>query len=581
MTNTRYVRSLIATAGVVSLVAVGQHVSAQELIRGLKSKIPVKPHFEEPRFKEEQPDPLQQRQVLPDLPDQESSDTIAQSRPFKVNKIKIVGSTIFSKVELATIAASYEGRLVTIEELQGLRQLLSVKYFQLGYVNSGVVIPDQNIENGVVEFRVIEGRMNNIQLSGNDDIDSDYILDRIARGIDTPLNVNDLQKVLRRLQNDRLIKKINAQLKPLPDLGEAVLDVSVAEASSRIFSLVLDNYRAPSVGAEEVTISYSDFNLSGGGDVLGVSLSGSEGLTSGSLDYAYPLSVDGSEVGISFNYNDSSVIEDPFDQLDIESESYDYGIRYSHPIYRESGTVFDFTVGFNHKDSSSFLLGEPFSFSSGAIEGESRSSHINIGGSLVYRAAAQVYSLSLTLKQGIDVLDSNVADDNKTPDSEFSAIVGQGQYASRLDFWPGSQFITRSAFQLSFDPLLSIDKFSLGGHSTVRGYRENQLVRDNGVSASLEFRLPLFIDDAGRSFTNLQLVPFFDWGQAWDEDGLNQTDEKLDIMSIGLGFAWQPLNGIRLDAYWGEALENEVKSDEGDDLQDDGLHVSLAYDVAF
>jgi hemolysin activation/secretion protein len=115
----------------------------------------------------------------------------------------------------------------------------------------------------------------------------------------------------------------------------------------------------------------------------------------------------------------------------------------------------------------------------------------------------------------------------------------------------------------------------------VRGYRENQLVRDNAVTASLELRLPVFVDDKGNDTANFQVIPFVDWGQAWDKEATNQTDEKLDIASVGLGFAWQPVKGVNLNVFWGEALEDDVKNENGDDLQDDGLHFSLGYGLTF
>jgi hemolysin activation/secretion protein len=37
----------------------------------------------------------------------------------------------------------------------------------------------------------------------------------------------------------------------------------------------------------------------------------------------------------------------------------------------------------------------------------------------------------------------------------------------------------------------SIEQFSLGGIDTVRGYRQNQIVADNGVFGSVELSVPL------------------------------------------------------------------------------------------
>ena len=45
--------------------------------------------------------------------------------------------------------------------------------------------------------------------------------------------------------------------------------------------------------------------------------------------------------------------------------------------------------------------------------------------------------------------------------------------------------------QLTPDPLLPIEQIAIGGIDTVRGYRENQLVVDNGWMTSAELRIPL------------------------------------------------------------------------------------------
>ena len=60
--------------------------------------------------------------------------------------------------------------------------------------------------------------------------------------------------------------------------------------------------------------------------------------------------------------------------------------------------------------------------------------------------------------------------------------------------WRESHLILRASTQLASDALLAMEKFVVGGHATVRGYRENQFVRDNGFAASAELRFPLFVD---------------------------------------------------------------------------------------
>ena len=48
-----------------------------------------------------------------------------------------------------------------------------------------------------------------------------------------------------------------------------------------------------------------------------------------------------------------------------------------------------------------------------------------------------------------------------------------------------------------------------GPHHTVRGYRENRQVTDQGFFASLEFRFPLWTSEDGHN--SIQIAPFFDY----------------------------------------------------------------------
>ena len=140
----------------------------------------------------------------------------------------------------------------------------------------------------------------------------------------------------------------------------------------------------------------------------------------------------------------------------------------------------------------------------------------------------------------------------------------------RFDPW-GVQLVFRTDAQLAQDPLLSLEQFSVGGHATVRGYRENELVRDNGVVSSLELRVPLWTDVAGRP--GVQLCPFFDWGNSWNTD--RPEAEPQTLMSAGVGLRFALTNHLEGQIYWGEELR-KVADPPDRDLQDTGVHFQLA-----
>lgn len=190
-------------------------------------------------------------------------------------------------------------------------------------------------------------------------------------------------------------------------------------------------------------------------------------------------------------------------------------------------------------------------------------------------------ALRLTFRQGTDWLgaetNNRVPEGINGPDEDFFSHRGQFQYLRRLP-WLASELRVRSAWQLAADPLLPVEKMPVGGAYSVRGYRENLLVRDNAVTASLEWRVPLFPErEVTGAFDprSLTLVAFGDFGQAWDQRTGLVTDEKTRIYSLGLGAVWTPWRGLTVEVFRGEGLKDLRTT--GDDPQDDGWHWRMSY----
>ena len=146
-----------------------------------------------------------------------------------VREIRVTGSTIFSAEELAKVTAPYVNREVTSEDLEALRVALTLLYVNNGYVNSGAILPDQSVSEGVVTYQIIEGRLTAVDVEGNRWFRSSYFQKRFFLDAGPPLNVNALQRRLQLLLEDSRIQRLNAELKPGLRPGEGILDVRVEE----------------------------------------------------------------------------------------------------------------------------------------------------------------------------------------------------------------------------------------------------------------------------------------------------------------------------------------------------------------
>ena len=526
------------------------------------------PHLDRPSdIKNEvpayQPELIDPGLILPPVKKDLEQDRLSRGIKVYVKEINITGNTVLSSEELEELMSPYVNRNIHTSELQTLRQALTLYYINKGYINSGVVIPDQQVSNGVIELQVIEGTLNQINITGNQHLKSSYIQNRLMLGAEPPLNINKLQQTILILQQNPLIKKIHTELKPGSLPGQSVLETKLEEAKAYSIRVGANNHRPPSIGAERVELEVTHRNVTGYGDKLNIRYGSTKGLDDFGVQYDIPINAHDTTIGLFYDKGDSSVTEDPFDSLDIKSKSETTGIRISHPFYRTPNSEFRMGLSLEHRESKTFLLGLPFSFTTGAIDGESAVSVLRFSQEWTDRSQQRVIAIRSTFNIGLDAFDASVNHD--TEDGKFASWLGQFQWAQRIGH-QGKQIVFRVDTQLANDPLLPLEQFSVGGMSTVRGYRENQLVRDNGFVASIEYRMPIFNTLFGKN--KLQLAGFLDFGRSWNRERATATPE--DISSAGIGFRWSPTTNIYGDIYWGKQLRTVTNPDN--DLQDDGIH---------
>jgi hemolysin activation/secretion protein len=520
-----------------------------------------------PDYKKEVP----KSDPTPMLPFQREENVGPEVSEIFVSRFNFIGNTVYSTDELIALAGPFMNRKISFEDLQTLRLKITRHYTENGFINSGAILPDQQVIDGVVTFRIIEGRLTDIEVSGNKRLRAFYIRDRLALGMDGPLNIYQLQERVRMLDENPLIDRINAELGPGSQLGEAVLAARIVEKSPYAVGIEVNNQQSPRIGSEGAELYALDRNLFGVGDTLSFRIGLTEGLEDVIGYYEVPVTARDTTVQIRYDRSSSEVIESPFDLLDIEGESSTFGVGVRHPIYHTSSHEVAMALRCELRESETFLLGHPFSFTEGVENGKSRVTALRFVQEWFYRKPTQVIALRSVLSVGLDAFDATIHSNG--PDGRFLAWLAQFQWAHRFNF---GQAIFRTDMQFCNESVLPMEKFSVGGESSVRGYRVNELVRDNAVVASLEFRFPLIrlpIPSISKSPEDgtLQFAVFSDWG--WAENIDDPNFGPRTIASAGPGVRWDPSENLHARIYWGIAFRDIDYSEK--DLQDSGVHFQI------
>ncbi|KYC35562.1 hemolysin activation/secretion protein [Scytonema hofmannii PCC 7110] len=502
-------------------------------------------------------------EIRPDLPGS-----------IRVIRFEFEGNTAFSNQKLSKITAEFINKPITFSKLLEVEAAIAKLYVEEGYINSGAFIPAGQTflpEGAVIKVQIVEGGVEEIKITGNRRLNPNYIRSRLKLGASQPFNRNRLLKALQLLQLNPLIENISAELSPGSRLEQGVLEVKVVEADSFRTELFVDNARAPSVGSFRRGIRIGEGNVFGFGDRFGAIYTNTDGSNSLDLSYTVPINPRNGTISLAGGFTDTSIVEPPFDQADITGDSFYIDLGFRQPIIQTPNQ--EFALGFNivRQQSQTELEGEGFQLSPGADRnGETRISALRFVQEYIQRSSQQVFALRSQFSVGVGWFDATL--NNNPPDSRFFSWRGQGQYVRLLA--RDTLLVLRSDLQLATKALVPLEQFGIGGLQSVRGYRQDRLLVDNGFFTSAEVRLPVLRVQNIQGI--LQAVPFVDFGIGWNSsDESNSDPDRNTLLGVGLGLQWQMGDKLNARFDYGIPLINTESRDRT--LQEKGFYFSVNY----
>ncbi|MFM6319447.1 MAG: ShlB/FhaC/HecB family hemolysin secretion/activation protein [Dolichospermum sp.] len=537
-------------------------VQAQSII----SQIPTRPTLTTPEPPLPTPQPIEEPKL--ETPPSPVTPSPVENVPGTVNikGFEFIGNTAFTQEKLRSAVNDLIDKEITFADLISVESRINNLYRNQGYINSAAVIEPQNIsaQDGIVKVTIIEGGIENIVIKGTRRLKPDYIRSRLGLSTKAPLNQNRILEALQLLKTDPQIQDISAQISQgvRPDLS--VLEVTVKEADTFHIDIFTNNGRSPSVGSWRRGMTITDNNLSGWGDSFILNYSNTDGSNALDVSYGLPVNPRNGTIKFSGGITKTNITEPPFDQLDITGNSSYYEIGFNQPLWQTPSQELGLGLAFSRQISKTKLGPDGFPLSIGANDnGETRISKIAFSQNWVTRNSKSVLGLYSQFNFGLGVLDATT-NNNGIPDSHFFAWRGQGQYVRSLNRQNDMLLMVRSNLQLSKESLVPLEQFGIGGFSSVRGYRQDALLKDNGFLLSTELQFPIIrtVNQQG----GLSLIPFVDFGTGWSSSNTKNinpgnTSKDGSLVATGLGLQWKSQQfKARID--WGHTLTDINSQDQ-------------------
>jgi hemolysin activation/secretion protein len=471
-----------------------------------------------------------QLQVEP-LPPEEVPENAANI-PLQIEAVTLVGVTVYKPEELEEYWRDRIGKPGKLGDLFAIAAEITARYRNDGYVLSRAVVPAQEIEDGKVEIRVVEGYVAQVIFEGDDDRPD------LLRGIGEritdarPVRVADLERYLLVL-NDQPGVAVSSILKPSPDqTGAAVLVVTVQREALQSFA-TLDDRGTRYVGPIQTTIGTrinSPFGLGDQTFIRGITtpLFPNE-LMAFDLNNQQTLNAEGTTLALNLNFGEAhpGFTLQPFK---LTSDSSTIAFVLSHPLIRSR--VENLRV--NVQAAANQYRTDIGSSTTPLLRDSIRSLRI----SLIYESVDRFHGANLAglqFSQGLDVFGAS------KPGATFlSRAAGRPDY-TKLNYdlsraqslGGGFTLITAATAQTAFTSLLSSEQFGLGGSTFLRAYDPSDLIGDSGIAAKFEIQ---YSDQPKEWYLkSYDLYSYFDLGRTQNLTTLPGEKSSDAGISLGVG----------------------------------------------
>lgn len=388
-----------------------------------------------------------------------------------VQRFVVGPSEILTEEELAAVTGRYIGRPMPVDELYAMVAELDALYEAKGFVGRAV-LPPQTIADGVVEVQLIEGRIHQIVVSGNDRTRTEFITKRLGLA---PGDLVDLNKMADGLAvfNTAYDVALRAELRPGAEFGTTDYVVYAQEPKNDRFTFWIDNGGRFQTGEDRYAFSWTRASLLGYRDALGVSLSASRGTRSASLTYSVPAGLRGARVGASYTFSQLDIVEGPFEVAKLRNHLSNAQLNVQVPFGLTGRWPGSWSLSYHHQDSLMFWEGHELPEThkvTGAWEAGVRAATV---------AGASQWDFGYTLRSVSDQQEGK------------SYTIHRLSASWRRPVWAGVLQAGVSG-QLSDGVLLpQAEQYSIGGSESVRGYQAGQGLGDAGYNVYLAYSVPL------------------------------------------------------------------------------------------
>lgn len=475
---------------------------------------------------------------------------------FDINRFEVIGNTLLPAPEVERLVAPYTGTSKDFADIQRALEALEQSYRDLGYGVVQVILPEQDITKGMVQFRVRQPAVGRVTIEGHTQFNPEnirYSLPTVKEG-ETP----NSKAIARNLQltGEHPVKQTSVLLRSGATEDQIDVNIKVADHKPWRVFLSADNTGTPETGDYRVGFGYQHSNLFNHDHSLTAQFITSpdhvDDVQVYGLGYRIPLYRWNAALDLIAGYSDvnSGVVQGLFN---VSGSGTIFGARLGYILPKWGEVEQKFALGLDYRAFKNEVL----------FAGQGFVPDITIHPvSLTYSGLRRLTAAEFSY-YGVAVRNIPGGDDGQADDFQRSRAGAEADYTL---FRYGANYLhafrndwqIRTGFNAQYtdDSLVSGEQFGAGGQDSVRAFRLREATNDKGYSGTLELYTPDFGGKLGwGEGVRTRLLAFFDIGQLRRNNALPGEVAKENLSSVGLGLRVGKTNAysFRLDV--GQVLD--------------------------
>ena len=520
-----------------------------------------------------------------------ASPVFPQEQPliplFDVHRYDVTGDTILGADRITALVKPFTGSNRNFGDVQQAIEALETAYRSEGYHSVTVILPEQVLTEGTVRIRVIESKISNVFVEGNQHFTSANIeagFPTLVKG-KSPL-VHRVSQNLR-VANENPAKKITLQLRNGAKEDDLDAVLKVEDQKPWKLGLTFDNTGNKATGDYRIGLIGQHFNLFNRDHVGTVQFATSpdkvDKVASYSASYRFPLyrlgdsmdlfagysDVDSGTMQINLGDNTASFLSN----VTSSGKGFVSGIRYNYNLRRFGAYEHRLVGGVDYRrydENMAMLFGDVTSANDTEVTLHPFS--LTYNGTVSFEAGGDA-GFYLGVVRNDRWGSGETSDFEKQPGQPpvDYTIVRFGASAGYA--FPGDwhfRFLLNG--QYTEDTLVSAEHFGYGGNAGGRGYEEREVAGDQGYAGTLEIYTPDLAPFIQIPKTRLRLLGFYDSGITFKNNPLPGEDDRQKPSSMGVGLRFTYADNLIVSLDWGYAL-NSLSGVDTTQQGDSKIHI--------